>query len=338
MVQINFATREVSCKVVYYGPGLCGKTTNLQQVHDKAPSGSRGSLTSIATEGDRTLFFDFMPLELGTVAGMKTKFQLYTVPGQVYYNATRKIVLEGVDGIVFVADSSAERMEANKDSWENLKENLKEYGLHIDHVPLVLQFNKRDLPDAVPTEKMDAELNGLDVPTFEAVAITGKGVMPTLRKLSGLVLDKLNKQSPRRGTRRATAVQAQRQSAVAPAAEPVKAPAAQAPEQPVAAAVEPETPGTPPAPPLVQELQPPPSRWSAPRAPLRKVAAPAPTKAEPVGASMREADVSVPKAGPRITVARGAPRKSSSKMVLVIAGVLVILVVLVIALVVLKGG
>ena len=125
MVQINFATREVSCKVVYYGPGLCGKTTNLQQVHEKAPVGSRGNLTSIATEGDRTLFFDFMPLELGTVAGMKTKFQLYTVPGQVYYNATRKIVLEGVDGVVFVADSSSDRMEANFESWENLAENLK---------------------------------------------------------------------------------------------------------------------------------------------------------------------------------------------------------------------
>jgi len=222
MVQINFATREVSCKIVYYGPGLCGKTTNLQQVHTKAPTELRGNLTSIATEGDRTLFFDFMPLEVGTVAGMRTKLQLYTVPGQVFYNATRKIVLEGADGIVFVADSSRSRQQANRDSWQNLKENLREYGRDVRDVPFVLQFNKRDVADAMPTEEMGADLNELGVPTFEAVATTGDGVMPTLGKLAGMVLEKLNEQRPRRAAPRPAAVR----EGVAPAGTGTARPAA----------------------------------------------------------------------------------------------------------------
>ena len=193
MVQINFALREVNCKIVYYGPGLSGKTTNLEIVHKKAPESNKGELTSIATEGDRTLFFDFMPLDLGTIAGMRTRFQLYTVPGQVYYNSTRKLVLQGVDGIVFVADSSAAKMEENLESLENLKNNLAEYGKDIRELPLVLQWNKRDLPDALPVEELDAKLNAWGVPCFEAVAITGEGVFPTLKCLSGMVLETLNR-------------------------------------------------------------------------------------------------------------------------------------------------
>ncbi|MCG3133212.1 MAG: hypothetical protein HMLKMBBP_00333 [Planctomycetes bacterium] len=193
MVQINFALREVNCKIVYYGPGMSGKTTNLEIVHKKAPETNKGELTSIATEGDRTLFFDFMPLDLGTIAGMRTRFQLYTVPGQVYYNSTRKLVLQGVDGVVFVADSSESKMEENLESLENLKNNLAEYGKDIRELPIVLQYNKRDLPDALPVDQLNARLNPWGVPYFEAVAITGEGVFPTLKCLSGMVLETLNR-------------------------------------------------------------------------------------------------------------------------------------------------
>jgi signal recognition particle receptor subunit beta len=193
MVQINFALREVNCKIVYYGPGMSGKTTNLEIVHKKAPESNKGELTSIATEGDRTLFFDFMPLDLGTIAGMRTRFQLYTVPGQVYYNSTRKLVLQGVDGIVFVADSSESKMEENLESLENLKNNLAEYGKDIRELPIVLQYNKRDLPDALSVEALNEKMNHWGCPYFEAVAITGEGVFPTLKCLSGMVLETLNR-------------------------------------------------------------------------------------------------------------------------------------------------
>lgn len=193
MVQINFALREVNCKIVFYGPGMSGKTTNLEIVHKKAPEANKGELTSIATEGDRTLFFDFMPLDLGTIAGMRTRFQLYTVPGQVYYNSTRKLVLQGVDGLVFVADSSASKLEENLESLENLKNNLAEYGKDIREIPLVIQYNKRDLPDAMTVEELNEKLNPWNCPHFEAVAITGEGVFPTLKCLSGLVLETLNR-------------------------------------------------------------------------------------------------------------------------------------------------
>jgi signal recognition particle receptor subunit beta len=193
MVQINFALREVNCKIVYYGPGMSGKTTNLEIVHKKAPEANKGELTSIATEGDRTLFFDFMPLDLGTIAGMRTRFQLYTVPGQVYYNSTRKLVLQGVDGIVFVADSSESKMEENLESLENLKNNLAEYGKDIREIPLVFQFNKRDLPDALTIDALNERMNHWGCPYFEAVAITGEGVFPTLKCLSGMVLETLNR-------------------------------------------------------------------------------------------------------------------------------------------------
>ena len=194
MVQINFALKEVNCKVVYYGPGLSGKTTNLEVIHSKAPKNNVGDLTSIATEGDRTLFFDFLPLNLGSVAGMQTKFQIYTVPGQVYYNSTRKLVLQGADGIGFVADSRRGKMDENIESLDNLLENLEEYGMDIKTIPLVLQYNKRDLPDVYTIEELQEKLNTLGVPYFEAVAVTGEGVFPTLKKLSAMVLENLNRQ------------------------------------------------------------------------------------------------------------------------------------------------
>jgi signal recognition particle receptor subunit beta len=193
MVQINFALKEVNCKIVYYGPGMSGKTTNLEIVHLKAPETHKGELTSIATEGDRTLFFDFMPLDLGTIAGMRTKFQLYTVPGQVYYNSTRKLVLQGVDGVIFVADSQRSKMEENLESMENLRANLAEYGKKLDEVPVVIQYNKRDLPEALPVEALNEKMNPLGLPWFEAVASTGEGVFPTLKALSSMVLESLSK-------------------------------------------------------------------------------------------------------------------------------------------------
>jgi len=193
LVQINFGSRQISCKIVYYGPGLGGKTTNLRVIHEKAPSDHRGELTSIATEGDRTLFFDFLPIELGTVRGMTTKFQLYTVPGQIYYNATRKLVLAGADGLVFVADSQKTKMEENKESLRNLEENLREHGVDVREIPLVMQFNKRDLPEIEAVEKMNEELNPLHAPYFESVAVRGDGVFPTLRTCLKLVLANLEK-------------------------------------------------------------------------------------------------------------------------------------------------
>lgn len=194
MVQINFALKEVNCKIVYYGPGLSGKTTNLEVIHKKAPNNNVGELTSIATEGDRTLFFDFLPLNLGSVAGMQTKFQIYTVPGQVYYNSTRKLVLQGADGIVFVADSRRGKMDENLESLSNLMENLHEYGMDAKTIPLVIQYNKRDLPDVYSPEELNEKLNHLNVPHYEAVAVTGEGVFPTLKKLSQMVLENLSRQ------------------------------------------------------------------------------------------------------------------------------------------------
>ncbi len=194
MVQINFARREVNCKIVFYGPGLSGKTTNLELIHKKLPDQSRGTLTSIATEQDRTLFFDFMPIDIGSVAGMRTKLFLYTVPGQVYYNSTRKLVLQGADGICFVADSDPNRMQDNLDSFRNLEENLKEYGTDIRRIPLVLQYNKRDLPGAMSIAEMNQKMNPQGVPTVEAVAVKGEGVMQTLKALAKLVIDRLNEE------------------------------------------------------------------------------------------------------------------------------------------------
>src|SRR4029453_2936658 len=192
MVQINFAQKQVNAKIVYYGPGMSGKTTNLEIVHQRAPSQNRGDLTSISTDGDRTLFFDFMPLDLGTVAGMRTCFQIYTVPGQVYYNSTRKLVLQGVDGVVFVADSSAAMVQENLESLKNLEQNLNEYGKSLASLPHIIQFNKRDLPDALPVEELQKLLNAHNAPCIEAIANTGQGVFPTLKALASRVLETIH--------------------------------------------------------------------------------------------------------------------------------------------------
>lgn len=191
MSMINYASREINCKIVYYGPGLCGKTTNLEYVFNKVNPETRGKLISLATETERTLFFDFLPVDLGSVRGFKTRFHLYTVPGQVYYNASRRLILKGVDGVVFVADSKAERMDANIASLQNLYENLTEYGFDPETLPMVIQYNKRDLPDAVGVEELRAQLNPLKLPDFEAVATDGTGVFDTLKAVSKLVLKAL---------------------------------------------------------------------------------------------------------------------------------------------------
>jgi mutual gliding-motility protein MglA len=224
MSMINYASREINCKIVYYGSGLGGKTTNLEHIYGKVQPDTRGKLISLATETERTLFFDFLPVDLGTIRGFKTRFHLYTVPGQVYYNASRKLILKGVDGIVFVADSQVERMEANQEAMQNLYDNMAEYGYDLTKMPFVVQYNKRDLPNAAPVRELQAALNpGWEItdsarqrvtpdayhagenlveqlPTgewieratyFEAVAVTGDGVFETLRAVSKLVLKSL---------------------------------------------------------------------------------------------------------------------------------------------------
>ncbi len=199
MVSINYSSREVCCKIVYYGPGLSGKTTNLQYVHEKVPGNTRGNMISLATEADRTLYFDFLPINIGTINGFAAKFQLYTVPGQVYYNATRKLVLRGVDGVVFVADSQPDKMDENIDSLLNLEDNLREYGYDLNELPLVIQYNKRDLPGVMSVEEMNAKLNPRKVPHFEGSATLGNGVFDTLKRIIKLVLDKAKQSSgPRR--------------------------------------------------------------------------------------------------------------------------------------------
>jgi mutual gliding-motility protein MglA len=193
MVFFNYSTMQMAAKVVYYGPGLCGKTTNLQWIYDKTNPQAKGKLISLATETDRTLFFDFLPLDLGSVRGFKTRFHLYTVPGQVFYDASRKLILKGVDGVVFVADSQEARMEANMESLQNLEKNLKEQGYDLKSVPYVMQFNKRDLPSAVAPEEMYRQLNFKGEPTYEAIATNGTGVFDTLKAVAKLVLTELKK-------------------------------------------------------------------------------------------------------------------------------------------------
>jgi len=193
MSLINYSSREINCKIVYYGAGLCGKTTNIQYVYNKVDPGTKGKLITLATEMDRTLFFDFLPLELGTVKGFKTRFHLYTVPGQVYYDASRKLILRGVDGIVFVADSQASRFDANIESLYNLHENLDEYKLKIEDIPFVIQYNKRDMPDIISIDELEQELNPEGYPSHEAVAVTGEGVFDTLKAVAKGVLKKLSK-------------------------------------------------------------------------------------------------------------------------------------------------
>jgi len=190
---INYSSREINCKIVYYGPGLCGKTTNLQFIYSKTNPELKGKMISLATETERTLFFDFLPLALGEIRGFKTRFHLYTVPGQVFYDASRKLILKGVDGVVFVADSQIERMEANLESADNLRINLREQGYELEKIPYVVQYNKRDLPNAAPLQEMRRLLNPLQVSEFEASANVGKGVFETLKAVAKGVLTDLKK-------------------------------------------------------------------------------------------------------------------------------------------------
>ena len=194
MSLVNFTTREITCKIVYYGPGRSGKTTNLQYVYDQVPHDRRGRMVSLATHTDRTLFFDFLPLDLGIISGFTTRFQLYTVPGQVYYDATRKLVLQGADGVVFVADSQARQLDENMESLQNLQINLLEQGVDVRTLPIVIQYNKQGLPPELilPVTELDEALNFRNVPSFSADALTGQGVFETLRAASELVLRRLS--------------------------------------------------------------------------------------------------------------------------------------------------
>ncbi|PLX87916.1 MAG: gliding-motility protein MglA [Desulfuromonas sp.] len=190
---INYASREINCKIVYYGPGLCGKTTNLQYIYNKSAEETKGKMISLATETERTLFFDFLPLALGEIRGFKTRFHLYTVPGQVFYDASRKLILKGVDGVVFVADSQEERLDANIESMENLKDNLEEQGFDLDKLPFVIQYNKVDLPNVTPVDELRELLNPDEVPDMTACAMTGEGVFETLKLVAKQVLIDLKK-------------------------------------------------------------------------------------------------------------------------------------------------
>lgn len=185
---VNYQTKEINCKIVYYGPGLGGKTTNIQYIYQKTTAGNKGEMVTLNTENERTLFFDFLPLDLGEIRGFKTRFHLYTVPGQVFYEASRKLILRGVDGIIFVADSQVERLEDNIESFKSLKENLDELGYDINTIPLVMQWNKRDLPNVMPTNELHERLNKLNKPSFESIANKGNGVFESLKAISKLVL------------------------------------------------------------------------------------------------------------------------------------------------------
>ncbi len=192
---INYSSREINCKIVYYGPGLCGKTTNLQYIYNRTNPDAKGKMISLATETERTLFFDFLPLSLGEIRGFKTRFHLYTVPGQVFYDASRKLILKGVDGVIFVADSQIDRMEANIESMENLRYNLEEQGYELDNLPFVVQYNKRDLPNVASIDELRELLNIAMVPDFESVSTTGQGVFDTLKAVAKLVLTDLKRGS-----------------------------------------------------------------------------------------------------------------------------------------------
>ena len=192
MSMINYASREINCKVVYYGSGLGGKTTNLEYVFSRVNPDTKGKMISLATETERTLFFDFLPIDLGEIRGFRTRFHLYTVPGQVYYNASRRLILKGVDGLIFVADSQRSRLEANIEAMHNLYENMESYGYDVETIPFVVQYNKRDLPDIMPVEELRSVLNPMGVPDYEAVAIEGEGVFQTLSAVSKLVVKSLS--------------------------------------------------------------------------------------------------------------------------------------------------
>src|SRR5436305_649041 len=274
MVFFNYSTMQMAAKVVYYGPGLCGKTTNLHFIYQHTAQESRGEMVSLETETDRTLFFDLLPIDVGSIAGFNTRIQLYTVPGQVFYNTTRKLVLKGVDGVVFVADSQRAMLQANVESFRNLEENLAEMGLAVDTLPLVLQFNKRDLADICSVEEMNAALNRHNWPHFEASAVTGTGVFETLKGISRFTLMSLKKRLGRSEPAPA------RPAAPAPA-KPVGAPPppAAAP-RPAAAAPPPATSGSHPQ---IPASAPPAASRPAAAAPPKPASAAAPPKAPPVG-------------------------------------------------------
>jgi signal recognition particle receptor subunit beta len=207
MSLVNYATREITCKIVYYGPGRSGKTTNLHYIYEQVPEDRKGRMVSLATQTDRTLFFDFLPLDLGSISGFTTRFQLYTVPGQVYYQATRRLVLQGADGVVFVADSQSRQLQENIESMQDLHGNLAEQGVDVRTLPLVLQYNKQDLPRelVLGVPQLEDALNFRDVPSFPADALRGRGVFETLRGISELVLRRLSAQSSQGGAERAVA-------------------------------------------------------------------------------------------------------------------------------------
>lgn len=276
MVFFNYSTMQMAAKVVYYGPGLCGKTTNLQWIFDNTSNDSRGEMVSLATETDRTLFFDLLPIDVGSIAGFSTRIQLYTVPGQVFYNTTRKLVLKGVDGVVFVADSQRPMVQANVESFKNLEENLAEAGLSLDTIPLVLQYNKRDLPGICSVEELDQALNHNDWPSIEASAINGDGVFETLKMISKMTLLALKKRLTK-GRPESPGATTTARPAPRPAARPAPRPAA-APARPPAAA----PPASPPAASPPRPAAAPPPRPSAPPPePAERPAAAAPGRPEP---------------------------------------------------------
>jgi signal recognition particle receptor subunit beta len=244
MASINYAAREISVKIVYYGPGLSGKTTNLQIIHRKLPQGHRSDMVSLATETDRTLFFDFLPVDLGTIKGFATKFQLYTVPGQVYYNATRKLVLRGVDGVVFVADSAADKIAENLESFQNLEDNLAEYHYNREELPIIIQYNKRDLPNALSIDDLQLQINRYNLPWTEAIANKGVGVFDALKLIGKIVIDGLNRKYSRVSRAQAAGAAAPRPAAPAP----VPAPEAAVPQSPVVREAQPVPQAPKPAP------------------------------------------------------------------------------------------
>jgi signal recognition particle receptor subunit beta len=234
MALVNHTTREINAKIVYYGPGLCGKTTNIHLIYHRIAPGQRGKLISLATETDRTLFFDFLPVELGTIKNYKVRFHLYTVPGQVFYNATRKLVLKGADGVIFVADSQRAMLDANVESMTNLRDNFADQGVDLNDFPMVVQYNKRDLPDIMSIEELNAALNPRDIPFYEAVAMTGEGVLKTFTAISKLVLQDMQKNPERHNFTLGDIIGKGEKGPVQPKAAPKEAPP-----------VEPSMPGAP---------------------------------------------------------------------------------------------
>src|SRR5262245_20300765 len=306
MVFFNYSTMQMAAKVVYYGPGLCGKTTNLHYIYGHTANDSRGEMVSLETETDRTLFFDLLPIDVGQIAGFNTRIQLYTVPGQVFYNTTRKLVLKGVDGVVFVADSQRAMLRANLESFKNLEDNLAEMGLSVDTVPLVLQYNKRDLADICTVEEMNEALNPKGWPWFESSALTGQGVFETLKGVSKLTLLSLKKRLTKgpettRPAARPPATTAPPRPAAPPAAPAQSAPAA--PAAPPAPSAAPSQPAVPTAPAAAAKSAPParPAK-PAPAAAAAKPATPEAAPAQPAKPAAPPAKPAAPARGRSVDV------------------------------------